>query len=319
MPLVFQHGGFDGTVAMAFPADHTIVIFLTHSRGRGHRFALRQRLAMLGLLEYPGPGMVWADEHDAAEVELSPEERARYTGTYRGEDLTLEDGPVLIARVWEEGDRLHMHVGEAGELSGWRSNLVPLGEHRFAPGLYRGEELAAIDPRGTFRFTMENGHANAFEYTEGKEVEFSARRADPAEVRAEIELGRNRVSIAEIIRETLEDRGVGSARARHRTLLASRPDSVHFGESLLNTLGYLFLSEERVEEAIAVFEMNVEAYPEAPNPYDSLGDAYSEAGRLEDARRSYERAVELAQQQAHENLGTYRANLERVTRQMKKQ
>jgi hypothetical protein len=42
--------------------------------------------------------------------------------------------------------------------------------------------------------------------------------------------------------------------------------------------------------------MNVKAYPKAPNPYDSFGDAYSAAGRLQDARRSYERAVGLAEQ-----------------------
>jgi tetratricopeptide (TPR) repeat protein len=73
---------------------------------------------------------------------------------------------------------------------------------------------------------------------------------------------------------------------------------------------------EEVESAIAVFELNVEEYPEAPNPYDSLGDAYRAAGRLEVAKRQYERAVALAKEQGHPGLETFRTNLKEVTKQI---
>jgi Flp pilus assembly protein TadD len=114
------------------------------------------------------------------------------------------------------------------------------------------------------------------------------------------------------LRETLASGGdVGEA---YRTLARRYPPE-RFDEGLLNTLGYELLREERVDDAVAVFELNVAEYPDAANPYDSLGDGYSAAGRLEEAQVSYARAVEVAEQTGHPNLPTYRANLERVTQQ----
>jgi D-alanyl-D-alanine-carboxypeptidase/D-alanyl-D-alanine-endopeptidase len=66
-----------------------------------------------------------------------------------------------------------------------------------------------------------------------------------------------------------------------------------FDEYLLNTLGYRLLHSDRVQEAIAIFTLNVEEYPDAWNPYDSLGEAYAEAGELELAIVNYEKSVEL--------------------------
>jgi hypothetical protein len=272
---------------------------------------------MLGLLEYPGPGMVGANEHEVAEVKLSKEDFAHYIGTYRG-----TSPPARLAHVWDDDDRLHIRIGEAGALTGRRSHLVPLGDHRFALGLYRDEHLEAIDPRTTIRFTVEDGEGKALETVEAGEVELSAQRADLDQIRTEVEAERSRVSIAEIVSKTLEAEGVEAARARHRALRTSRPDSIRFGESLLGTLGFRLLSEGRVEESIAVFEMNAEAFPDAANSYNWLGDAYALAGLgaasrsyeravalYGHARRNYERAVELAEQQKHRDLATYRYKL----------
>lgn len=76
--------------------------------------------------------------------------------------------------------------------------------------------------------------------------------------------------------------------------------------------GYELLQAGQMNDAVAVFELYAEAYPEAPNPYDSLGDAYRAAGLLEDARRRYERAVELAEAAVDERLSAYESNLERA-------
>ena len=42
-----------------------------------------------------------------------------------------------------------------------------------------------------------------------------------------------------------------------------------------------------------IFELNVEAYPEAFNPWDSLGEAQMAAGQREKAIASYRRSLEL--------------------------
>jgi tetratricopeptide (TPR) repeat protein len=72
---------------------------------------------------------------------------------------------------------------------------------------------------------------------------------------------------------------------------------------------------EEVGSAIAVFELNAEEYPEAPNLYDSLGDAYRAARRLDATKRQYKRAVALAEED-HPDLETFRANLKEVTKQI---
>src|SRR5579859_2717439 len=64
-------------------------------------------------------------------------------------------------------------------------------------------------------------------------------------------------------------------------------------ESSLNTMGYHLLAQKRIDEAIKVFQLNVQEYPNASNPYDSLGEAYMTAGKKELAIKNYEKSVEL--------------------------
>lgn len=319
MPFFFGHGGFDGTIAIAYSGADAIVVFLTHSRGRGSLDALQNRLGMLEIFDDPGPYSVNLTMADMVEYRLAPSEQDRYVGTYRGQHFVWEDNPEIVAHVFEEENRLHLRVGLLDEQADWHLHLVPLGRHRFALGRYRGGRLEAVDSEGTLRFIMDGGKAEDLELAAEGKVEFSAERADPDVVRADIKADRKRVNVHEIVLETLEEEGIQQARGLYRTLLAARPDSVRFGESLLNSLGYRLLGQERVEEAIAVLEMNVEAHPDEANPYDSLADAYRAAGRLEEARRNYERAVKLAEQEGHENLQVYRSKLQQVTSEMREE
>lgn len=87
---------------------------------------------------------------------------------------------------------------------------------------------------------------------------------------------------------------------------------IHTPESFVNQIGYWYLGQGKVEEAIAAFQRNVEIYPGSANVYDSLGDAYDAAGQLEQAQANYARAVELAEATDHPSLEVYRANLERL-------
>lgn len=113
------------------------------------------------------------------------------------------------------------------------------------------------------------------------------------------------------LRAALDEGGPDAVISTYERLTRTYPPD-RINEFQLNTLGYELLRENNTEAAIRLFERNVEAWPEAPNPYDSLGEAYEAAGRNEDARRSYARAVELAGAQGHPNLESFRANLERV-------
>jgi len=64
-------------------------------------------------------------------------------------------------------------------------------------------------------------------------------------------------------------------------------------ENSLNTMGYHLLQQKKVDEAIKVFQRNVQEYPNASNPYDSLAEAYMIAGQKDLAIKNYEKSVEL--------------------------
>ena len=76
-------------------------------------------------------------------------------------------------------------------------------------------------------------------------------------------------------------------------LKAEEPGRWGFAENELNNLGYQLLGRGRLDEAITVFELNTEVWPEAFNAWDSLGEAQLAAGHTETAIASYRRSLEL--------------------------
>lgn len=105
--------------------------------------------------------------------------------------------------------------------------------------------------------------------------------------------GTRRQSICAPMTEALMSGGIDTAISKYRQLKQEEPDSWSFAENELNMLGYQLLARDRVDDAIAVFELNVEAYPEGFNTYDSLGEALMTAGRSKEAIANYERSLEL--------------------------
>jgi len=64
---------------------------------------------------------------------------------------------------------------------------------------------------------------------------------------------------------------------------------------LLNQLGYGLLDQNKIDDAIEIFKLNVKEYPESWNVYDSLGEAYMTKGDKANAVKNYERALKLNQ------------------------
>ena len=100
-------------------------------------------------------------------------------------------------------------------------------------------------------------------------------------------------SISSPLRRTLRERGVEAALAQYRELRKSQPGRYDFGEPELNTLGYELLFTGRVKEAVEIFKLNVEMYPQGFNTYDSLAEAYLAAGERVLAVKNYQRSLEL--------------------------
>ena len=80
-------------------------------------------------------------------------------------------------------------------------------------------------------------------------------------------------------------------RRQYQILKEKFPGQV--GESLLNGLGHMFLKNKLVEYAIQFFKLNVELYPESAAAYNSLGEAYMNAGNKQLAIKNYEKSVKL--------------------------
>jgi CubicO group peptidase (beta-lactamase class C family) len=64
-------------------------------------------------------------------------------------------------------------------------------------------------------------------------------------------------------------------------------------EGTLNNLGYELLQDGFVEDAVAVFKLNVVLFPDYANGYDSLGEAYLTRGDRALAIQNYEKSLEL--------------------------
>ena len=100
-------------------------------------------------------------------------------------------------------------------------------------------------------------------------------------------------SIYEAMHAAYMKGGIASAKALYQDLKAREDREYNFAEDELNSLGYMLLYRGKVDDAIEVFELNVMAYPQAWNAYDSLGEAYLASGNRSLARSNYERSVQL--------------------------
>ncbi|MDG3583355.1 MULTISPECIES: tetratricopeptide repeat protein [Galbibacter] len=64
-------------------------------------------------------------------------------------------------------------------------------------------------------------------------------------------------------------------------------------ENMLNMLGYNLMNQDKNEEALKIFTINTELYPEAANTYDSLGECLLKLGKTGQGIQAYKKALEL--------------------------
>ena len=65
-------------------------------------------------------------------------------------------------------------------------------------------------------------------------------------------------------------------------------------ENDINLYGYTLINLGRIDEALTVFEFNVDKNPESWNVYDSYAEAFALKGNIEKAKKYYETALEKA-------------------------
>jgi predicted alpha/beta superfamily hydrolase len=64
-------------------------------------------------------------------------------------------------------------------------------------------------------------------------------------------------------------------------------------ENTINYLGYAFMGQGKIEQAIEFFKKNVEMYPYSSNTYDSLAEGYMEKGETKLAIKYYQKVISM--------------------------
>ena len=102
-----------------------------------------------------------------------------------------------------------------------------------------------------------------------------------------------RKSISETLSASVASGGIDAAVKQYHDLKAAAPATYNFEEDELNNLGYEFIRAKKFKEAVRILQLNVEAYPQSSNVYDSLGEAYMDDGNKPLAIANYQKSIEL--------------------------
>jgi len=182
----------------------------------------------------------------------------------------LTNGKVFDSSI-ERGEPIEFILGEGQVIKGWDEGiaLMNVGDRMrliIPPDLGYGEKGAGdvIQPNATLIFDVEL-----------------------------ISVSDPKMSIADVLMGLILDGKFDEVKTKYRKLKETKPEEYNFKESQLNILGYDLLKMEKVVEAIEIFKLNVESYPESFNVYDSLGEAFMINGDKELAIENYEKSLEI--------------------------
>jgi FKBP-type peptidyl-prolyl cis-trans isomerase/Tetratricopeptide repeat len=106
-------------------------------------------------------------------------------------------------------------------------------------------------------------------------------------------VGEPKQPISDLLLQTIVEKDVQTAIKQYNDLKATGPDQYNFKESQLNALGYQLLQIGKNKDAIEILKLNIEAFPNSANVYDSMGEAYMIDGNKELAIQNYEKSLEL--------------------------
>jgi len=90
--------------------------------------------------------------------------------------------------------------------------------------------------------------------------------------------------------EILKEKGIEDAEDFYSKKIE---DGEKIPERLMNMLGYSYLNRKQYKEALGIFKLNIKAYPESFNVYDSYGEALMMNGDKEDAIINYKKSIEI--------------------------
>lgn len=196
-------------------------------------------------------------------VEVEPELLEKYTGRY----LIGSDNVLTVSL---EDNVMYMKTSETGKVK-----LFPVAGDKFVLKEREGQLVFIQDSSGA---VVKAVHQFAYQFDQFASQKFTSKRL-PDDYKIPLEL---------LIEGKIKD-----AKEGYQKIKASDPDDPHVSENRINMLGYSFIYQDKLQQAIAIFKINVELYPDSWNVYDSLGEAYMLNGDTESAIKNYEKSLEL--------------------------
>jgi tetratricopeptide (TPR) repeat protein len=100
-------------------------------------------------------------------------------------------------------------------------------------------------------------------------------------------------SAAYRIEQEINKSGIRAGLKKFCEIKSDPENKLYFEESEFNAMGYRLMGNGKIREAIEVFKLNVELYPDSANVYDSLGEAYMNSGDAKNAISNYKKSLQL--------------------------
>lgn len=101
-------------------------------------------------------------------------------------------------------------------------------------------------------------------------------------------------SLLKAYRQQLANMNGAEILAFYKKLKAGNSDDYGFNnEGTLNDIGYFLLGQNKLADAITVFEYNTQLFPNSGNVYDSLGEAYLKQGNEQKAVLNYKKSYQI--------------------------
>jgi CubicO group peptidase (beta-lactamase class C family) len=95
------------------------------------------------------------------------------------------------------------------------------------------------------------------------------------------------------LKESLKNNSTDVAIRITREAIKESPDQFVFDDDAINELGYSFLTEKKINDALSLFKFNAELNPKSSNVYDSLGEVYLVLNDTVNATENYKKSVKL--------------------------
>jgi CubicO group peptidase (beta-lactamase class C family) len=223
----------------------------------------------------------------AAGMSSTAQEMARWLVALQQGKLLLK--PQSLAALWTPG-RLNDGTiqGFGGKLNGYALGwpaatrpehpaVAPVGGGRSAVFVYPQDELAIVVLTNLQGANPER-FADALAACYLPDMRLSDGFGLPPSLRA--------------LHRTLRKHGFAHLDEEVRKARRQNP-AYELPEAAINTWGYSLVEQGQLNDALAVFQLNVRLYPKSANTYDSLAETYAALGNKKLATENYSRALAL--------------------------